>query len=138
MPDAQCTRSPAGRKTATPVVTVATSIPEHPAFPHTMVYSLLRALPGEPGFLATVILGIASTDLDTSVGVSGPHDFAVRFRHLRLRHRQRPSHPAPRLLTISSRPSVEQDRGRYRAVSNFGKAEYFCAEGLTGKNALES
>ena len=37
MPDAQCTRSPAGRKQATPVVTVATGLPEHPAFPHTMV-----------------------------------------------------------------------------------------------------
>jgi hypothetical protein len=49
-----------------------------------MGYSLLRALPGEPGFFATVIGGIASTDLDTSVGVSGPHDFAVRLRRLRL------------------------------------------------------
>jgi hypothetical protein len=34
--------------------------------------------------------------LDTSVGASGPHDFAVRvstFRHARY---SRPSHPAPR------------------------------------------
>jgi hypothetical protein len=49
-----------------------------------MVYGLLRALPGEPGLFVTVISGIASTDLDTSVGVSGPHDFAVRLRYLRL------------------------------------------------------
>jgi hypothetical protein len=63
---------------------VTTVTPETPGIPRTMVYSLLRALPGEPGFFATVISGIPSTDLDTSVGVSGPHDFAVRLRHLRL------------------------------------------------------
>jgi hypothetical protein len=33
MPDAQCTRSPAGRKQATPVVTVATGLPETPSIP---------------------------------------------------------------------------------------------------------
>ena len=33
--------------------------------------------------------------LDTSVGVSGPHDFAVRFRAIRQRRYQRPPHPAP-------------------------------------------
>jgi hypothetical protein len=39
----------------------------------------LRALPGEPGFLATVIpKKLASQELDISVGISGPHDFAVR------------------------------------------------------------
>jgi hypothetical protein len=47
-----------------------------------MVYSLLRALPGVPGLLATVVS--VSTDLDTSVGMSGPHDFAVRLKYLRL------------------------------------------------------
>jgi hypothetical protein len=39
----------------------------------------LRALLGEPGFLATVApKKLASQELDTSVGMSGPHDFAVR------------------------------------------------------------
>ena len=33
--------------------------------------------------------------LDTSVGVSGPHDFAVRFRAIRQRRNLRPPHPAP-------------------------------------------
>jgi hypothetical protein len=51
-----------------------------------MVYSLFRALPGEPGFLATVIPEkLASQELDTSVGVSGPHDFAVRLSAVRYR-----------------------------------------------------
>jgi hypothetical protein len=44
----------------------------------------VHSIAGEPGLFATVIGGIASTDLDTSVGVSGPHDFAVRLRYLRL------------------------------------------------------
>src|SRR5580704_797295 len=66
-------------KQAAPVVEVTTVTPETPSIPRAMVYSLLRALSGEPGFLATVIGGIASTDLDTSVGVSGPHDFTVRL-----------------------------------------------------------
>jgi hypothetical protein len=44
-----------------------------------MVYGLFRALPGEPGFLATFTAGkLVSRRLDASVGASGPHDFAVR------------------------------------------------------------
>ena len=49
---------------------------------------LLRALPGVPGLLATVVGGLrlvlpgwadfASAKPDASVGASGPHDFAVR------------------------------------------------------------
>jgi len=41
-------------------------------------YGFLRALPGEPGFLATIVLRIIPTRLDASVGASEPHDFAVR------------------------------------------------------------
>src|ERR1700736_2395828 len=54
--------------------------PESPGIPRAMVYGLYRALPGEPGFLATVAPEkLASQELDTSVEVSGPHDFAVRL-----------------------------------------------------------
>jgi len=49
-----------------------------------MVYGLYRALPGEPGFLATVVpKKLASQELDASVGASGPHVFAVRFSAVR-------------------------------------------------------
>jgi hypothetical protein len=77
MPGARCTRSlesEKGRRCSPALFT--TSRPESPSIPRTMVYGLLRDLPGVPGFLATVA-GV-SADLDTSVGVSGPHDFAVR------------------------------------------------------------
>src|SRR4029077_1625792 len=40
---------------------------------------LFRALPGEPGFVATIISG-SSRQLDASVGASGPHGFAVRLQ----------------------------------------------------------
>ena len=58
--------------------------PESPGIPHAMVYGLLRALPGAPGFLATVAREkLASHELDTSVGVPGPHAFSVRIRAVR-------------------------------------------------------
>jgi hypothetical protein len=58
---------------------------------------------------ATVIGEIASTDLDTSVGVSGPHDFAVRLRYLRLGTIR--VHRIPlRVIDVAQRPSVEQDK----------------------------
>jgi len=62
-----------------------------------MVERLLRALLGAPGFLATVARA-PWRELDTSVGVSGPHDFAVR--------RKAPSSEAPPTSTASRLASV--------------------------------
>ena len=77
---------------------VATGTPKHSGIPCAMVLTAyLRALPGVPGFFATV----ARADhrlarLDPSVGGSGPHDFAVRPACARpAQPTQRPSHPAP-------------------------------------------
>jgi hypothetical protein len=42
--------------------------------------------------------------LDTSVGVSGPHDFSVRFKRSRQKHHPRPPHPAPRFVTLRNAP----------------------------------
>jgi hypothetical protein len=74
---------------------VTTGSAEHPAFPARWLYGFLRALPGAPGFLATISArSKASSRLrmmlthqreDTSIGVSGPHDFAVRHVTSRLR-----------------------------------------------------
>jgi hypothetical protein len=45
-------------------------------------YGLFRALPGEPGFFATIPARCeASPPVDASVGASGPHVFAVREKH---------------------------------------------------------
>ena len=62
-----------------------------------MVYGLLRALPGEPDFVVTVIGAMRKhrRQLGTSLGVPGPHAFAVRVDIARLTMPSRPSHPAP-------------------------------------------
>jgi len=106
---------------------------ESPGIPHAMVLQIIRDLPGEPGFLAPVVPSVAAhrcpvglratpTKLDTSVGVSGPHDFSVRNNAARparrhhsriaspcdcLRTRRRRVHriPPPTSVTIASRPS---------------------------------
>jgi len=55
----------------------------------------LRALPGEPGFIATIPAQCnALSRVDTGIGVSGPHDFAVRKTITRQSTGLRPSHPA--------------------------------------------
>ena len=52
-----------------------------------MVYGLYRALPGDRALLPPSSLEkrLLLKGLDASVEASGPHDFAVRFRHARLR-----------------------------------------------------
>ena len=92
--------------------------PESPGIPRAMVYGLYRALPGEPGFLATVTPEkLASQELDTSVGVSGPHDFAVRQGIVRphtcvCRHRRVHRIPHPTSVTTAKRPSCERGMAR--------------------------
>jgi hypothetical protein len=67
---------------------VTTVTPVSPGIPRAAGFNgFLRGLPGEPGFVASVACG-DHRKLDTSVGVSGRHDFAVRDRRIRLvRHR---------------------------------------------------
>jgi hypothetical protein len=47
------------------------------------------------GLFVTIVGGNLFRQLDASVEASGPHDFAVRVRRIRLAHQKRPSHPAP-------------------------------------------
>jgi len=67
---------------------------------------LLRALPGEPGFLATVTpeKRLASHELSASVGAPEPHDFAVRADITRQLMPPRPSHLTATFVTIAIRP----------------------------------
>jgi hypothetical protein len=62
-----------------------------------------------------------STKLDTSVGVSGPHDFAVRFRVVRphtfvCRHRRVHRIPHPTSVATAKRPSYERGMARVLEV----------------------
>jgi hypothetical protein len=97
---------------------------------------LLRALPGVPGLLATVAERNCFHRLDTSVGVSGPHDFAVRLGYLRLWHHPRPPHPNPAFVTFAKHPSVGWDKVRYRGDCYFCKSEYFFTRDWTGQITL--
>jgi hypothetical protein len=95
MPDASRTRSLACKiKKHTSVVTTGT--PDRPGIPCASGFNgFLRALLGEPGFVATIAHGSSSDKLDISVGISGPHDFAVRVNVARQATLLRPPHPPP-------------------------------------------
>jgi hypothetical protein len=58
-----------------------------------MVLTAYIALSPGTGLSCPVVRG-SLRQLDTSVGVSGPHDFAVRLKRVRLTRHQRPPHPA--------------------------------------------
>jgi hypothetical protein len=102
---------------------------------------LLRALLGEPGFLATVTRATRTRrrKLDTSVGVSGPHGLAVRATIVRRQSEQeccdlaRPPLPASTFVTIAIRPSARGGmRGKMRLIWGEHKAEYFLRDNWTG------
>src|ERR1700716_3806889 len=79
----------AGRRCAAAksVHIVTTVTPETPGIPRAMVLRLTSCSPRRPGSFATVTCG-HDRKLDTSVEMSGPHDFAVRSKQ----RRQRASH----------------------------------------------
>jgi hypothetical protein len=56
----------------------------------------LRALPGDRACLPPSSAKVSFRELDTSVGVSGPHVFAVRITRHSSKAHSRPPHPAPR------------------------------------------
>jgi hypothetical protein len=83
--------------------------------------------PANRAFLPPSPAKVAFRELDTSVGVSGPHDFTVRFRAVRHRHYQRPPHPDPRFVTLRNAPLWDGTAGNIEVIWVFGKAEYFAA-----------
>ena len=87
--------------------------PNTSGIPRAMFDDLLRALLGVPGSLVTVVgRNTCFAQLDTSVGVPGPRDFAVRAGFARPAKPARPSHPAPRFVTIGRNvPRVEAGCG---------------------------
>jgi hypothetical protein len=101
-------------------------------FLHNGFNGFLRALPGVPGLLATVV-GRSLCRSDTSVGVSGPHDFAVRFTCSSSAARSASTAFRPTFVTIARAPLLSGRNGRrYRPSRDFGKSEYFCETDLTG------
>jgi hypothetical protein len=109
MRDAPAASYAIGRVEHTSVVT--TGSPGSPGIPRAMVYGVFRALPGVPGFLATVIRELLR-ELDTSVGVPGPHGFAVRNRLHSSKKLLASTASHPAFLTIAKRPSCRDRMAR--------------------------
>jgi hypothetical protein len=107
-----------------------------------MVLTLISRSPRGPGFLAPVARKIIC-ELDTSVGVSGPHDFAyapapsVRTNR---RARRQGIHriPASRVVTIAMRPSSSRrDVPRMHNILKNGISIFFI-EGLDSRISVET
>ena len=114
MPGARCTRSFVCRKTHE---VATTGVPSDAAFPARMVLTVSFALSLVTGLFCHHPRCDAEHrhQVDISVGMSGPHDFAVRFARVRLFesesvHRS----PRPTFVTIAKRPSYS-GTGRPRA-----------------------
>jgi len=133
MPGVDRTRSLVCKQKTHELVTTGT--PFTSAFPAQWRYGLYRALLGVPGFVATVARGIITRKLDTSVGVSGPHDFAVRIGRTRLTPPIRPSHPASHVRDDRDTPLL-MEAGWMKTSTNFRKTEekYFTAEGWSSRS----
>src|ERR1700686_3439489 len=84
----------------------------------------LRALPGDRAFLPPSPAKVTFRELDTSVGVSGPHDFSVRKKALSSPALLASTASRPASVTIANRPSVGRDGNGYRLIWFFGKSEY--------------
>jgi hypothetical protein len=110
--------------------------PESPGIPGAMVYGLFRALPGEPGFLATVASGIASANLTPASGrqdhTTSPSALALFVSSIFASTASRPA-----LVTIAKRPSVWS--GTVRDIDLIWvrwKRKYFCKWGWTAGSLI--
>jgi hypothetical protein len=93
---------------------VTTGSPERTGIPCANGFNgFLRARPGDRALLSPSPARM-SRQLDISVGISGPHDFAVRLKRIRLLRRKRPPHPAPNVRDDRDTPLL---RRRDRADS---------------------
>ena len=96
---------------------------DNPAFPAQWFYGVYALSP---------VTGLSchrrprSAQLDTSVGVTGPHGFAVRELPARL-GALRPPHPAPTSVTFAKRPSDGTGCDGYKLICDFAKQNIFAA-----------
>jgi hypothetical protein len=99
--------------------------PESPGIPHAMVLTVSFVLSPATGFLATVAPEkLVSQELDTSIGVSGPHDFSVRFSTVR-QERIRVHRIPPRVRNDREPPLGGTGRASHRFDLPDGESEIF-------------
>ena len=95
----------------------------------------LRALLGDRAFLPPSSAE-NSRQLDTSVGASGPHDFAVRLSAVRQRHRH-VHHIPPRVRDDRDTPLLRDGTvADIEVIWVRRKPESFCKRGWTAKSVI--
>ena len=104
-PGACCTRGPACDLRKQKCTRAYRAAGAFRAFPAQWLYGLLRALPGERLFCLRYWRD-TSRQRSASTAAPEPHDFAVRFRRVRLSRPQRPPHLTARIVTIASAPHL--------------------------------
>ena len=110
-----------------------------PGIPCAMVFGFLRALLGEPGFLATII-GAMRQHFADLISASGYQDHTTSpsaSNALRLAHRRRPPHPAPNVRDDRDTPLVNGrgTRGDVPVICPSSQAHGLRPIGTTGKSA---
>ena len=136
MPGVACARSLARKRKKRTSFSHRRSAETFRHSPRDCFNGLFRALPGEPGFLAT-ITGGSSRQLDISVGISGPRDFTVCSPAVRLRTGAAPSHPALTSVTIAKRPFDWSGMlPIMKVIWAKREAKYFCNQDWTGQISL--
>jgi hypothetical protein len=138
MPGVACARSLARKRKKRTSFSHRRSAETFRHSPRDCFNGLFRALPGEPGFLAT-ITGGSSRQLDISVGISGPRDFTVCSPAVRHRTGAAPSHPALTSVTIAKRPfDLERDAANHEGDLGSARSKIFLQPGLDRANQLEA
>ncbi len=112
--------------------------PESPGIPRAMVLTASFALSPATGLSCHRRLRTCIRKLDTSVGVSGPHDFSVRLSALRPKAHPRPPHPTPRFVTLRNAPLWDRTARVVDLICPTPKAKYFCKQDWTGQITLKS
>jgi hypothetical protein len=96
---------------------------------------LIPRSPWRPGFLATIAGGLIRR-LDTSVGVSGPHGFAVRKPSALVSRAARVHRIQPRVRDDRDTPQVGWMAADIQLIWGFGKPEYFFGRDWTAQITL--
>src|ERR1700686_3788071 len=101
----------------------------HPAFP-AQWFTAYIALSPATGLFCHRRPWSCLHELDTSVGVSGPHRFTVRVRRPRLKAPSASTASRPAFRDVAQRPSVGRDGGEYRGDLGLRKSRIFLRRGL--------
>ncbi|CCE01874.1 conserved hypothetical protein [Bradyrhizobium sp. STM 3809] len=134
MPGEGLTHGPPAEKKQAAVTTGSAG---HSGIPRAMALRLIRGLPGAPAVWPPSVGARRALDLDTSFGVSGHHDFAVRagsFVGMISSRCDRRAHriPPSTFVTIAKRPSHEDGTVLHGTISDFWKQPYSQRHGRSG------